>query len=400
VSIIRKAFREAGGRQLRRWTAYNAVGALGIAVQLGTLMLLVRVAGWQYLWATAAAVEAAVLHNFVWHQRWTWRDRPAASWRSRASRFARFQMFNGFISLCGNLLLMRIFNAIPGVNPILANVAAISACAALNFTASNVAVFRPVASVLAMGLLSTAPAILAAQSPGALAGWNSYQSSLDALYSASASAPAFFAQDRDAGHAGWRDTLRSGAITLSQVDAPSITGGRIHHWIGAVFVPGTTVDAVVRKLEQHAGRESESYEDVTASKLLSREGDTFRIFMKLRRTTVMTVTYNTEHTVEYRRIAPGRSSARSVATHVAELADAGTPREREKPAGQDNGFLWRLAAYWRYEAWQNGVIVECESVSLSRDIPTLLRPIARPIVDRVARESLEQTLHALRGIAG
>ena len=61
-------------------------------------------------------------------------------------------------------------------------------------------------------------------------------------------------------------------------------------------------------------------------------------------------------------------------------------------AKDDNGFLWRLNAYWRYEAWNGGVLVECESVSLSRPVPLLLRPMAGPIVDRIARESLEGTL--------
>jgi putative flippase GtrA len=59
-----------------RWAAFNAVGLAGVAVQLACLALLVH-AGSHYLAATALAVEAAVLHNFLWHQRWTWRDRPA-----------------------------------------------------------------------------------------------------------------------------------------------------------------------------------------------------------------------------------------------------------------------------------------------------------------------------------
>jgi hypothetical protein len=81
---------------------------------------------------------------------------------------------------------------------------------------------------------------------------------------------------------------------------------------------------------------------------------------------------------------------------IVELADAGTPRERERAASEDRGFLWRLNAYWRFEQHGDGVIVECESVSLSRTVPTLLRPVAGPIVTRIARESLERSLRALR----
>jgi hypothetical protein len=85
-----------------------------------------------------------------------------------------------------------------------------------------------------------------------------------------------------------------------------------------------------------------------------------------------------------------------VATKIAELAEVGTPREREKPPGSDRGFLWRLNAYWRYETVPGGVLIECESVSLSRSVPLLVRPFVTGTVEGVARESLERTLAGLR----
>ena len=89
-------------------------------------------------------------------------------------------------------------------------------------------------------------------------------------------------------------------------------------------------------------------------------------------------------------------TSRSLSTKIAELDKPGTPREREKKAGEDSGFLWRLNAYWRYEQLGDGVLIECESISLSRSVPYLLRPLANPIVDRIARESLRNTLGSLR----
>ena len=83
-------------------------------------------------------------------------------------------------------------------------------------------------------------------------------------------------------------------------------------------------------------------------------------------------------------------------TKIAEIADAGTPDEHEKPPGMDNGFLWRLNAYWRYEQVDGWVLIECESVSLSRSVPLLLRPIITGKVDGIARESLEKTLVSLK----
>ena len=177
---------------------------------------------------------------------------------------------------------------------------------------------------------------------------------------------------------------------------PSVPDGRIHHWAGAVFIPGVTLDHVLKYLKERAGRESDAFDDVLSSRLISRDGDRVRVYMKLRRESIITVTYNTEHDVQYRRINDTRASSRSVATKIAELEGAGTPQEREKPVGNDHGFLWRLNAYWRYEQVKGGVLIECESVSLSRGVPVLLRPFVTGTVERIARESLDKTLVSLR----
>jgi hypothetical protein len=164
-------------------------------------------------------------------------------------------------------------------------------------------------------------------------------------------------------------------------------GALIHHWRGRVVIPGVTLEDVLNQVRR-APRQS----DVLASKILEDRGDTLRVYLKLTRKELITVTYNTEHLVELTRHGPGRASSRSVATKIAELADAGTPREREKPAGSDLGLLWRLNAYWWYEEVPGGVLVECESLSLSRGIPLLLKPFASGTVDRIARESMARTL--------
>jgi putative flippase GtrA len=129
-------------RVATRWTRFNAVGAVGVAVQLGVLAVTMRVWGWHYLVATAIAVEAAVLHNFFWHQRWTWRDRPAVSRRIVLARLLQFQLLNGVISLAGNLGLMALLTAAFGLKPLLANAIAIAACSLVNFVASEMLVFR------------------------------------------------------------------------------------------------------------------------------------------------------------------------------------------------------------------------------------------------------------------
>ena len=317
-----------------------------------------------------------------------------------------FHLANGVVSLAGNVGLTSFCTGIAGLDALVSNVIAIIACSVVNFAISESFVFQAgrrgrfmSLPITAFALLAMSPPAEAGPSAATLAGWRTYEAQVDARYNASGSGgSSFLALDRDTQARGWRDTVLHGQPILSKVDAPGVEDGKIHHWIGAIFVPNITVQAVVDRIQQNAGHESEHYEDVLASRLIERNGDRLLIFMKLRRTNLITVTYNTEHSVEYKRIGSTRASARSVATKIAELGNVGTPQEHEKSANDDNGFLWRLNAYWRYEAVQGGVIVECESVSLSRPVPMLLRPVANPMVDRVARESLNRTLTGLRAL--
>ena len=123
-----------------RFLRFNGVGVLGFALQLGVLAWLVRF-GVHYLAATALAVEIAVLLNFVWHERWTWRDRSGRG-AERAGRLWRFHASNGLISLAGNLVLMRLIVGLLGLPPVAANLIAVVLCSFLNFSASDRFVFR------------------------------------------------------------------------------------------------------------------------------------------------------------------------------------------------------------------------------------------------------------------
>ena len=383
---------------IQRWTAFNLVGLIGVAVQLAVLALLVHVGNWNYVGATAIAVELAVLHNFAWHQRWTWKDRRAASSRETVMRLLRFHALNGTVSLAGNVAITGILAGWCHMEPVLANAIAIVACALVNFAGSDRLVFRSTAAAaIAIVALAPSPAFAG---PGAAAAsaWQRYEAEIERRFpSGSTKTGTFFAHDL-LGRTGWRQGVIRGGVSMIKVDAPAAPDAKIHHWVGAVLVPGITLDRLLAALKANAGNESRFYDDVVQSRLLGRDGDRLNVYMKLRRTSIITVTYNTEHHVEYARLSPARASARSVATRIAELEDAGTSKEREKPADEDSGFLWHLNAYWRYEEVPGGVIVECESVSLSRAVPMLVRPVANPIVDRIARESLQRTLESLRKV--
>lgn len=375
-----------------RWLVFNLVGLAGAAVQLTVVALLSQVAHLNVPVATALAVEAAILHNFLWHQKWTWRERTTGSRRETLERLARFHALNGLVSLGGNVLITAALAAHAGMHPVAANLVAIAACSCVNYLAGDRMVFRT--TVLLFVLLAPTAA-RADQSQAAHAAWSKYVSSVEQRFEAPP-ASGFFALDmRNASR--WRDRARAGEVPMVEVAPPGVPDAKVHHWAGAIYVPNTTVAEVVRRLKEYAGREAEFYEEVKASRLLHRQGDRVRVFMRLYRDAgPVDVTYNTEHDVEYRRLDTTRAASRSVATKIAELDSPGTPREREKAPGDDSGFLWRLNAYWRYEQLGNGVLIECESVSLSRSVPFLIRPLANPIVNRIARESLANTLRSLR----
>ncbi|HET7220823.1 MAG TPA: hypothetical protein VFJ02_22375, partial [Vicinamibacterales bacterium] len=327
-----------------------------------------------------------------------------------------FHALNGAISLAGNLGLMMLLTGVLRIDPVSANVAAIAACSLFNFSASEAIVFRAarisalvLAAMLAPALHpipvaaadTTATAELGAAT---LAAWQQYERQVDARYEKAASrGDPFFAEDAFGAQPGWRQQVLNGQVSMIRIESaspragePSIPDGKVHHWAGAVFVPRAQIGAVIARLRERAGLESESFADVTASRLLARDGDRIKIFMRLRRDSIITVSYNTEHEVIYRQLGAARASSRSVATKVAELVGAGTPQEREAAPGTDRGFLWKLNAYWRFEQAASGVLIECESVSLSRGVPMLLRPFVTGAVERIARDSLERTLTSLR----
>jgi putative flippase GtrA len=125
-----------------RWMKFNAVGGIGIGVQLAALAVFRSWLKLDYLLATALAVEIAVIHNFVWHERFTWADRPAARFAHSLIRLAKFNATNGAISIVGNLVMMRLLVGKLRFNYILANCAAIMVCSLVNFLLSDRLVFE------------------------------------------------------------------------------------------------------------------------------------------------------------------------------------------------------------------------------------------------------------------
>lgn len=253
--------------------------------------------------------------------------------------------------------------------------------------------------------VAAVPAGLAAGGlpPGTIDGWEAYVRATETRIAGElAGGGGFLAMDFLPSARAERAAAIGGQLPVARMTSRGREGrtievpdGMVHHWRGAVLVPGASLDQVLdRVMNPPVGDMAQ--DDVVAARVIERAPGSLRLFLRLRRTQLVTVVYNTEHLVQCTRLGRTRASSRSIATRIAEVADPATPHERERLPGEDRGFLWRLNAYWRYEQVPAGVLVECESVSLSRTLPAFARPAVQPMIDRVARNSMERTLIALR----
>ena len=114
-----------------RWSKFNLVGAIGMVVQLAALAVINRWAAGHFLYATAAAIELTLVHNFVWHLHYTWRDRRDGS--ALLTQLVRFHLSNGLVSMLGNLALMRILVQEAHLPVLVSNCVAILCCSIVNF---------------------------------------------------------------------------------------------------------------------------------------------------------------------------------------------------------------------------------------------------------------------------
>ena len=179
----------------------------------------------------------------------------------------------------------------------------------------------------------------------------------------------------------------------AKIDVPS---GLVHHWVGLVFVDGVHINEAVTLLQDYNSHASVYSPNITASRTLSADGEHFQVYLRFFVKKIIGVTMDTEHEAEFVRLASDRAVSRIHSTRIAEVADASTATERQKPPGQDNGFMWRLNTYWRFLELDGGTYVQCESLTLSRDIPFALGWLIRPFVTQVPKESLTFTLERTR----
>lgn len=171
--------------------------------------------------------------------------------------------------------------------------------------------------------------------------------------------------------------------------------GLIHDWIGATWLENATVAQTLALIQDYDNHKNVYKPEVIESKLLSRRGSDFKIYLRLVKKKILTVVLDTWHDVHYWSNG-ARATCRSMTTRISEVEDAGKPNEKVLPPDAGYGFLWRLYTHWRFQEAAGGMYAECRAISLTRDIPHGLGWIIEPIVRKLPGESLITTLKATR----
>jgi hypothetical protein len=213
---------------------------------------------------------------------------------------------------------------------------------------------------------------------------------LDAQNSAGSS---FLWIDQDAQR---RDAVRKGDIPTQHISTPQVPGGTLEHWIGGAFIPNATLGQVLKIDQDYAHYPTYYAPDIIQSKLLSHDGNHFRVFYRLKKHKFVTVVLDTVHGIDFVPLASDRYFVRSRSEQVREVKNPGESDEKVLPEGEGLGFLWAMNSYWRVEQRDGGVYVECEVITLARSIPFGMGALVRSTIESFASESLNNTLQAKR----
>jgi len=197
-----------------------------------------------------------------------------------------------------------------------------------------------------------------------------------------------------------RAALTRGEIVLEGGNGNGVTevkNGLIHDWWAAVFVPAATLAKTMSVVQDYSHHHLIYKPEVAAAEIRSRAGNLFEVYMRIVKSKFfLTDVLNTEHEIQFVQVDSSRTYSMSHSKRVAEVSDPGKPNEHELPVGKDRGLLWRMNGYWFFEERDGGVYVECEEVSLSRDIPFGMNHLLGPILHSVPAESLRNSLDETR----
>ncbi len=264
---------------------------------------------------------------------------------------------------------------------------------------------KPLALLCLLLLCASAAVAAATLRPAAAAGFEKYTALTEQRIDREVVSPAAFL---------WLDTqpasrraelqrgLRDGGIIIERLETRDgsksidFPGALLHHWVGLVFVPAAHLSDAVGLMQDYDRHSTVFSPAIQTSKILDRKDQQFRVALRFFVKKVIGVTMDTENEAQFFKPSTDRAYSRIRSTRVTEVADAGTAAERPIPPGQENGFMWRLNTYWRFLERDGGTYIQCESLTLSRDVPFALAWIIRPFVTQLPKESLTFTLEKAR----
>lgn len=271
---------------------------------------------------------------------------------------------------------------------------------------SNLALLLPIAVI---GLVAMGPSCLFAATLSAktVKAFNRYVTAAEARMKREESKPDDFLYIESLSKPQYdaiMSTLNQGGVYVQQIhtrdakgDPINIPGGMIHHWVGDILIPNRTISSALDVLRDYNNFKNIYKPEIIQSRLISRKDDNdYKIYLRMQKKSIVTVTLDTWYKIHFTPDGPDRGYSRSVSTRIQQVEDFGTPNQHLDPVGQDSGYLWRINSYWRYEQRDNGVIIEWESIALSRQIPFLLAWFVKPLIRRIARETVQNMLTATR----
>jgi hypothetical protein len=196
--------------------------------------------------------------------------------------------------------------------------------------------------------------------------------------------------------------LRAGGVVVESLETRdgstpiAVPGGRVHHWVATVLLPGVTVDRVLALI-----RDYDSYPKVfaplmTRARAVERHETRDVVALRTSVQKIISVVMDGDYVMEYTRLGPARVATSTIATNLHQVLDEGLPGERREPTEKTAGYLWRYRMYCAMEQRPEGVLDQCESLTLTRRVPGLVSWLVGGTVAAIPRDSLTLMLSGTR----
>jgi hypothetical protein len=256
-------------------------------------------------------------------------------------------------------------------------------------------IFRQILHFVSGGLVLfvvTPPIMVAEPAAEAVAGFNTYVNVLESSLAKQHQSTDGFLVPED------KNLLQKGELIIEQITPTTgsqLPGALLHDWRGTAFAAGATPADFERLMKDISAYPQCFAPQILAARILMQRGDHLQATMRIRQQHVITVVLDTTYDINFGRLDADHGFSISRSLNISEIGSPGAGAEHVLGPDQEHGFLWRLNTYWSYEERNGGLYMQIESVSLTRSIPTGLKWVVEPFVEKIPRDSLEFTLRAV-----